>query len=470
MAYTLLEISYTLVVCFLLYFFISSSYKGQFLLKKPFLHWIIFGFLINLYGLSWLYTVYPLAWIPEGPVQLLGIGLLHMILSLCTSLGYFVVVYAFHKKIPIHLRPTAIGVALVSAEIIRSLVISLLYLGDKTTVALHFTAGTIGNALSTTPFIEFAYFGGTFGLTFVLGYIIYCLQSFKTIQLYKYHALGLFVIFLSVHFFIPVSLPNKEVTVGIISTDFKTPQKDDVELYKKTFRENFPILDRATFSLASSSPMFIVYPEDARYLSHLSVNDLQTLSKVFAKTLFVDGDTLKTKEGFSNVSIFYSPTASKPIARGKELLLPFNEYLPYLFRSMFQIFIEKDAVDAYTRNHSYTPIYSKKTILFDDIRIGTLICSEILSYSLLNRLHKEDADIVFFQSHLSVFHNNPWFIMHMRSFTKVAAAQLRTTIITSSNGSPSMVVSPHGKILTFTKAGFATSVYKVPAHTSSRDR
>lgn len=126
---------------------------------------------------------------------------------------------------------------------------------------------------------------------------------------------------------------------------------------------------------------------------------------------------------------------------------------------IFSYFITKDGLDTYTKNHTYTPIHSQKTILYNGVRIGTLICSEIASYRTIQELRKENPSIVFFQSRLNVFHNNPWFMVNLYSFTKIAAAQLRRPLISSTNNAPSFIVSPYGKILVTIPTGFSTSTY-----------
>jgi apolipoprotein N-acyltransferase len=207
-------------------------------------------------------------------------------------------------------------------------------------------------------------------------------------------------------------------------------------------------------------PDILVYPEDTRYLSNISQQERDIVSALFKNSLFVDGDLWSSKGGFYNVSLFYEPKNKTVTGRGKELLLPFNEYLPYSFEKLFALFVDENEIDTYTRNHTYTPVYSPKTIEYNGIRVGTLICSEILSFSVINTLRTEHPDVVLFQSHLQVFHESLWFDMFLRSFTKVASAQMRTTLISSISGAPSYTVSPYGKILLTIPTGFGATTYK----------
>jgi apolipoprotein N-acyltransferase len=448
MASYLFELSYTLIVVGLVFFFLRKSELYLHSWKKRVLHWMLFGFIVNLYGLSWLYTVYPLPWLPEGPLQFFGIFLLHFILSSATSLPYGLLALSHTKKIRTHWKPFVFASLLTLSEIFRSLIISILYKGEGTTIALHFTAGTIGNALSTTPLIEFAYFGGTFALTFTLGYLVAVSLSKQSFLDYKYHTLTICILLVCTHYLIPIHTLPQKTTVGIITTDFVLPKKE--EEYGISLQKQEKPLHALTLSLASvpqSKPMFVVYPEDTRFIATLSPTHKTDLLAAFPKTLFIDGDTIYRNHAYSNVSLLYNPKSTDVFVRGKELLMPFNEYIPYFFRPLFLPFVAKDSLEKYANAHTYTPIHGEKTFVFSGVRVGTLICSEILSYSLIQNLREEKPDIVFYQAHLQVFHNNPWFVMHLRSFSKVAAAELRTTLISSTSGAPSYTISPYGTIL-----------------------
>ena len=212
-------------------------------------------------------------------------------------------------------------------------------------------------------------------------------------------------------------------------------------------------------SQASKTPAIIIYPEDTRYLSNITPEEKKAVANYFSTTLFIDGDTVIIGNGFSNISFFYYPKEQLSLARGKELLLPFNEYIPYVFSGVLTLVIGKYAMQEYRDNHTYTPLFGKKTVTFGNLTLGTIICSEITSFSTLTAIKKEKPAVVFFQSQLSVFRNNPLFSMHLRSFTKVAAAQLRTTVVSSSNAAPSFIVSPHGFVLRVIPASFSTTTY-----------
>ncbi len=400
---------------------------------------------------------------PPGVLQVIGIAIIHLTISSAVGLCFCIVGYTLTKAtakkiVPLYL-PFVFAASLTCVEILRSIILSLIFFGENGTVGMHFTSGTIGNALSTTPLIEFAYFGGTFALTFILGYLVYCFASKTHTKLYWKHGVAILIVLTFIHFFIPVYGPKEKTIVSVLATNFKTQQ--DSDLTRAFITQNVQV-DTMTRSLISDSPDIIVYPEDTRYIEYLTNEKSDSLSTLFPETLFIDGSTRLLDSMLVNISLFYTSENKKTLARGKSFLLPFNEYIPFFFKPIFGFFVPKDQMDTYSKNHTYTPVYSQKTIPFHTMRIGTLLCSEILSYKTIQDVRHEDPSLVFFQSHLNVFHDNPWFRMHLYSFTKVAAAQLRRPLISSVNGAPSLIVSPYGATMTIIPTGFSTTTIVFP--------
>ena len=456
MAETFLITSYTFITVALLCFFLRISLSStNWNTQKQAKWWILFGFIFNFYSFSWIYAIYPVSWMKEGVVQLFGIFGIHILIAIASGVCFSVVGLSFHKKIKSPVKPFIFAFILVLAEILRSLAISLLSYKEGNTVDLHFIIGTLGSALAPTPFIEYAYFGGTFALTFILGYLTYSFASKKHSLLYWKHGLTICLTLVAVHFFLPVYGPAKPLHIGIITTNFQTTSSSTTTDHTSYNKQ----LDFLTTSLVPAHPDIILYPEDTRYLHNLKEGDSFRLAALFPSTLFIDGDTRIFDNKNVNVSLFYNPTNERGMARGKSFLLPFGEYTPSLFSTIFSFFIGKENMDFYIKNHTYTQVPSNKTVIFEQIRIGTLLCSEILSYRVVQDLRKENPSLVFFQSKMSLFHNNSWVNAHMYLLTKITAAQLRRPLISSVNNAPSYIVSPYGKVLITIPTSFSTSTY-----------
>lgn len=463
----ILEYTYTVVTASLLLFFLKKSFSKlnseKNIIKEQILHWIFFGIIFNLFSLSFLYTVYPLQWMEPGVLQLLGILTLHLILSFVSGIPFAIIASFFlkEKRIKKHLKPFVFSLLLSFSEILRSLLLSLIFYGNGEKIGLHWGSGTIGNGLSTTPFIEYAYFGGVYMLTFIFGYISFILLSKKNIKNYWGHGILLIVILTIIHSTTPIKGPNKIISVGVITTNFEEPKIMNDKNVLSYFNESSRKIDEITKTVALKAPTIIVYPEDTNYIPLLNKKRNEELLPYFKNTLFIDGSTKKKEGGYSNRTIFYNPLWSGMVVRDKVFLMPFSEYVPTFFNKLFTFFISGDTLKEYKEKHTYKPEKTMKIFSYENIKIGTIICSEILSFNIVNSLKKEGADIIFYQTHLNVFHNNPLFVMHMRSFTKIAAAQLRTPLIGSSNNAPSFIISPYGKIVETIKTGFSYKEYFV---------
>ncbi len=453
--------SYSVVAVGLLLFFIRKSLQHETSLKKNILSWVFFGFLFNLFSFSWLYTAYPLIWLREGPLQLIGIGLLHLIVASISGCCFFVVAYTFEtrisRRIHTHLKPLVFALSLTFAEVLRALAISVLYYGEGTTIDLNYAGSMLGNALSATPFVEYAYYGGTFALTCILGYLVYSVSSKKNIKSYWPHIVMICLLLIYIHYQVPAFGPHTKMRVSVVTTNFPSPTKD--QNISEMFKVRSKKIHQMTMTLSSSSPTIIVYPEGSGYITNLPESSKKELNQYFSKTLFIDADITLYNDKLANATLFYLTQGEKEIRRGKSFLFPFNEYVPYIFMPIFKLFISSDQMDQFTSWHSYTPMQSVKTIPFGEDGISTLLCYEITSFRVLHDIKKEKPSLVFFQSHSNIFHNNSWFTMHYYLYAKTAAAQLRRPLISSVNGSPSYIISPYGEIIKIIPVGFSTSTY-----------
>jgi apolipoprotein N-acyltransferase len=340
------------------------------------------------------------------------------------------------------------GISLSVAELIRSLLLSLLFYGNGGTIGLHWTGEMIGNTLSVTPYIEYAYFGGGYMLTCITGIFVYCVVLItKNTKIYTYYIPFAVVTFLLVliHYTIPTHTPQKPVKLAVISTTFTFPEKNqDVSM---TLAQHFIKIYMKTVSLASYNPDIIVYPEDAQFTRLLIDGRDKEIKKMFPDTLIVDGSTIEKNGSFSNVSVFYNTRTSEKSYTYKQFMFPLNEYIPYIFMSIFHYFINPDILQTFTKDHGYAPIIAARSYVHNGIRVATLLCSEIVSFKTVKNMGAEHPDIIFHQAQLILFRGSLLYTAHLRSFTKVAAAQLRTTTVGSINELPSYIVSPYGKII-----------------------
>ncbi len=398
------------------------------------------------------YTAYPIPWLEEGALQLLGLFLFNLIIGIVCAGAYSVVSLFFIIK-QIHTlvwwaQVFIFGVTLTLAEILRSFLISFILSGNGGWIGLHWSGETIGNALSVTPFIEYAYFGGAYMLTFLVGISLTTIKYILVAPYKKIYYTPFIIMIIGlicIHYLIPVRGPKDPVTIGTVSTMFSMTKRGDN--VNEDFAKYFAILYRSLESLTHNRPDIIALPEDSQFTKYLVGQIGEQLHTRLPGVLFVDGDTITYEGKLSNVSIFYKKGVPSPIQAHKQFMFPFNEYIPSLFMPVFRHFINKEELALFTKNHTYAPVFLPRTYLYNGVRIGTLLCSEIVSFETVRRLGKEKPDIIIHQAYLGLFKKSAIYDAHLRSFSKVAAAQLRTPFVGSVNGLPSYIISPHGKII-----------------------
>lgn len=458
MAQTFFEYCNAFVGLFLIIFF---YYRAGYT-KKLYRHWLLYGFLINAYNTLWLYTVYPLAWMDGSFItQYSAIAVLHGISAFVSGAGCIIIAFAFTKVKRGWGRVIAFASLLTLAEIIHTLLLSILFAGAEGAGGYDLSTGTlIGNALSITPLVEYAYYGGGYMLTFILGLLVATIVERKYMRFWYAIYIAIFLFLLVLHYVVPVHAPVKDITVAAITTDFQRVLT--VENAKEEFVYRTEKLHEMTLSVASSSPDIIAYPEDARYLHYMDQQRYQALQKYLPKTLFVDGDTGQRENGYINYSVFYDVSLDKTFfVRGKVFLAPFNEYIPAILIPLTRLVIGESGLQDFYKEHTYIKDSIMSVYTYGMYKVGTLICSEIFSYETILRLKRQQPDIIIYQTYLSNYHGSPLYASVLRSLGRVASATLRAPMIHVSNASEGHIFSPYGELLYTVETGFSASLFTV---------
>lgn len=424
-------------------------------LKHMMVSWLSGGIALNLFALSMLYTTYPLIWLPSDH-QLLLIAALHIVESLVAGLPFALVgivhYYLNQRHITRSWYPLFLGIAVGGSEILRSFLLSVLfYAPHHNTIDLHYSAGTFGNGLSVTPLIEFAYGGGVYTLSSILAMLVIAC-FIKNVRIACVYISITTIAWCCIHFVAPIHGPQRPVAVDVIALTSSTPNKDTESLAE--FKEQARLISSL---IATTTAELLILPEDARFLSSLSQQEKNKLKQSTLKTI-VDGESIIFRERLSNFSYIYSVQEDLLIGRGKWFLFPFSEFIPSVFRPFIREGLSSTAFDVYTDTRSYGPGKPPQVFATPFGSLGTLICSEMFSFSAIEHLKKAQPDVVVLQSHLSVFHKHIWYEMQYRSMTKIIAAEMRTPLIVSSYDAPSMIINPYGHVVT--TSGYENTVLR----------
>jgi hypothetical protein len=454
----LLEYVYLALAIAVVSFSFIWSKKGATLTKKLYA-WGIGGIIFNLFSFSFIYSAYPLIWLPKDH-QLEYIAIVHILMSVVAGISFVFVGVVHHiaeKKMRSCWMPLLISGGAVCADILRSLFLAtLFYTRGKSVIELSWSSATFGNALSVTPFIEYAYLGGVYALTFILFYlVVMCLtQKSKMLALHTFASIILLVL---LHIYAPtkhVSIPITIAIASIASVSSTEPTSDQFFINQKNM-----ILEK--LSSASSSSVLVV-PEDARFLSHLTDVDVQRLQGSPLTTI-IDGDTIVHQGTFANYSYVYDVKSGVTLGRGKWFMFPFSEYLPSFITPLMKHLLHRDDFDTYVRLRSYSQGKRPEVFATPFGNVGTLLCSEMLSYAATQTLIEKKVSLIVVQSRLPVFNRNLWFIAQYRGVNKIIAAQSRTPVVVSAYDAPSMVINQYGRITAIHAPENGLMVTTIPA-------
>lgn len=448
------------------YFYVVISVSvlvGIFLFLKssrPRLHyllaWFFGAFVFNLFSLSWLYTAYPVVWLPTT-WQLPAITALLVVMAFTASLFFPLVGYVhFRFQNNATWLPLILGVSVTVAEYVRSVALStLFYSPGSVTIGLHWSAGNFGNTLAITPLVEYASIGGIFILSGILALLVSLLFVAKK-RIVVIYLVCIVVVWLVIHSAVPVKTMSRDGVVGVVSlTRESVEQENEPNLYIEQKDLILSLLRQA-----STSPDMLILPEDTRFLQNLTTVNKKELKQRKIATVIDSAATIHRYK-LSNYSYAYNVDEDNLQGRGKWFMFPFNEYLPLVFKNIMSLWFSDKEVQTYVNEHTYSAGKIPQAFETPYGNVGTLLCSEMFSHGAISSLQTESVSLVVLQSHLPVFHKSPWLFMSYYLIARVIAAQTRSYLIVSSTDAPNLVVSPYGRIIFRGDVSSSLSLFRV---------
>jgi len=184
----------------------------------------------------------------------------------------------------------------------------------------------------------------------------------------------------------------------------------------------------------------VVIPESSNFLRALSFFEGKPESVLVKELLGEEKERLLIYGDYDrdeNVSIVQIISNEGEVhSLYKDLLMPLGEYQPYLIEFFAKIFNQKEWL---SQVHSVRQIKNvsnaEKLVGSHFGKITALECSEILSPKIYRKIKKEKPDIIFHLQRLASFHGDLRIFQYMLAASKVRAAELRTPIVGSIDGS-----------------------------------
>jgi len=344
-------------------------------------------------------------------------------------------------------------------EWIQALSLSLLWWETQGLVGPHWTFGFIGYTLAGFPLLlSLASLGGVYLLSFVvvgINGLIFRTIVLQHTQKHSYRKLLLTCLFLAL---LSVTLytinararDNAEVIqVASLYTNFgplffTTPESESTKNLQIA-----GLFDTILFE--GKNPHLILLPENSEYLASLTAEKRKDLVRRMSKkekVVIVDSYYSYDSEQNRKVAVLEYETGNNEIqSYTKQLLVPTAEYLPRIILLLGNLFLEKDW-NVYFENYLSIEKGGETTVgMHENLRIGALFCSEVLTPTLYKESTQRGANLLVNTASHSILNSSEQIYNQILKFSKVRAVENNRFFVQSGNSVPSFAIDNHGRML-----------------------
>ncbi len=456
MAYTLLQTLSLIIGSVALFSFFSFLFRKE----RSCLVFFLIGFFYNLFSLSFFYAFLPVIWIDSLSLQYILLTLFILLGASISGLSFlFIAKLYFYtqqkKQVSTFLLPLFILSLFVLEDIVRSLLLSVLYLGEESSVGLRFILGSLGENLLFTPLSLFAYKAGIFMLTGIFSLIIFLIFSlYKKIVskkiVFAYFAI-LCLCFLSLSLKKTGDFPH--ISIKIMSTKFHDPNPSTLTAdYKERISVVSTLLAEDSSKNKEVKYDLLVLPESTFYL-----DSLDAFGKELSKNVdyILDNQVIMSKKGRGAFSVLYDTKNDIKEVRGKDDLMIFSEYSSYGMDFFIKLFTNDEDFAKYKEKieTKRSESYHVFSLPEKNVSFAVMVCSEATSFMPQYYFQQENPDFYVLQSNLASMHSNSFALVHYMNYTKLLAITTGKYVFASSNMAPSLVLTGKGKVLRFETIG-----------------
>jgi len=356
-------------------------------------------------------------------------------------------------------------------EYVRAWSLTIFTLGPGSLSGPHYTLGHLGYAAVNSPFLFMAGFGGVYILSFFIVFVNYLIFFFfvsfekpfvskKNLTKFGIAFFLIFLAFMATRFQnnqnISASQNEKSILVALIQTDFPslfsyTPQQEKefldikLNLFKQVIQgKNWPII--------------IVFPEHSNFLEKLnnfypSFLSSETLTNQ-KKTLIIDsGWHSSEKTGSAVTRLLYFDFQTQRIidSYDKMLLMPVGDYLPYFLTAILNLTGHQDWIVNMEMSRGYERGNNLTVVEYDKVKIGGLLCSEIISPYLYRGLAQNGAEILISVASDAVFKGDKLLLGQLLAIAQMRAVENNRYFIQAANQGNSFIINNQGKIVVKTE-------------------
>jgi len=409
-------------------------------------------------ALAWFWSVYPITWldIGSGGLQIGLIGVWWFTAALWLGLGgglFGLLVFALQKRLPVGWLYTTIPALWLLAELVGSLIFSILTIGPGGAVTTAFSFGYVGYLLAPHPWLlQLASLGGVYALgLFAVALAVGLLVLVQNRPQYRGYFFGIVVVLYATSFIpLPVSTveTTEERSVVMIDTAFSPAEFRTSEGRAAVQVEIKSAVDAAL----ALQPDYILLPEDSRYFDQQTNPALTQAQFSFLNnspsTIILDSGRTTVDDQVVLQSYIYNGVADVVDQSQKRYLVPQGEFMPALYAGALRLFGQGDVVALVEQSLAYQVGLDTSQSDFASSSPGVLFCFESVSPWGVRQIMQERGDVPFIAHPVShAWFNNPrtlW--LQLQAMLAVQAVWNRQYIVSSGNMVAGYVVTPAGTI------------------------
>ncbi len=341
---------------------------------------MVFGTSKMLVVLSYFFAPYPIDWLGLAPgvSQLFLISLYWIpaaiVLGLSSGLFAFVYYKLHSAKIPTLYLIGVIPLVWVVSETLASVIFSIIFLGQGSTINSNFSFGYVGYLMVDHGLLsESARLAGVYSLSFLGIGFLYVMSISPS---YKFVVSGISIFFITALISFPTTSTPQDISVTAIETPYTSEplrtinQQNDLEL------EKFSIVQAAL----QQNTNYIILPEDFRFTSYFdNPEDVFTFitNSTDQPVILVDSGRVEDPlYGTVLRAYIYDSAHQKIHTFDKQYLVPQGEYVPFVYTQLIRALKLSPETTTALKNTSYVPGLPQQKVSIDDSIPAILFCFE----------------------------------------------------------------------------------------------
>lgn len=439
---------------------------------------LVFGTLYFGTVLLWFWGAHPLTWVGVSNTTVSFFATLFAwggsVLVLAAVVSIWTIVQRLFIKNRF-LTDALTGASLwVLFEYLRAFAISIFWSGPSSFFGTHWTFGSVGYVLAENNFLlSLSSIGGVYLLSFVVifaNFICFWLYTRKRLSAGEIFC-GALIIALILSAAVWRSLEMRTTREGvpvhmsIVTTNFDSAFRvnpTEILLHTNTVLRMLAA-DIAAQTLKtknngvadSAAATIVVFPEHTALFPRLHKDAREKLSRALLgdqNGIIIDSSGVDEGKNELRSSLFYYDNSGTIVARHDKILIaPYGEFVPYTVSLPARITGGNKWLSSFNGERNYTPGNEPAVASFDNLRIGSLFCSEILSDKLYRSLAKNGASILINTASYSFARNSDLIYKQIVRIAKVRAVENDRYFIQATNGTSSFVIDNTGDIIAQSK-------------------